>query len=102
MEVPGPKEGWWLIREITGRDKGVSVLIEQPQADFTSGRPPQGKAGTDLCCFFNENRVSLAGGPDHGGDGGGVPGVETPGWGAGDGAKAGEAGVPLFAELGQG
>ena len=34
--------------------------------------------------------------------GGGVPGVETPGgWGS-DGAQAGEAGVPLFAELGQG
>ena len=34
--------------------------------------------------------------------GGGVPGVETPGGGGGDGAQAGEAGVPLFAELGQG
>ena len=43
-----------------------------------------------------------AGGPDHGGDGGGVPGVETPGGGGDDGAQAGEAGVPLFAELGQG
>ena len=43
-----------------------------------------------------------AGGPDHGSHGGGVPGVETPGGGGGDGAQAGEAGVPLFAELGQG
>ena len=30
------------------------------------------------------------------------PEVETPGGGGGDGAQAGEAGVPLFAELGQG
>ena len=36
------------------------------------------------------------------GHGGGVPGVETPGGGGGDGAKAAKAGVPLFAELGQG
>ena len=40
--------------------------------------------------------------PDHGGHGGGVPGVETPGRCGGDRAKAGEAGVPLLAELGQG
>ena len=39
---------------------------------------------------------------DHGSHGGGVPGVETPGGGGGDRAQAGEAGVPLFAELGQG
>ena len=30
-----------------------------------------------------------AGGPDHGSHGGGVPGVETPGGGGGDGAQAG-------------
>ena len=34
--------------------------------------------------------------------GGGVPGVETPGGRGGDGAQAGEAGVPLFVKLGQG
>ena len=41
-------------------------------------------------------------GPDHGSHGGGVPGVETPGGRGSDRAQAGEAGVPLFAELGQG
>ena len=39
---------------------------------------------------------------DHGSHSGGVPGAETPGRCGGDRAKAGEAGVPLFAELGQG
>ena len=41
--------------------------------------------------------------PDHGGHGGGVPGVSST-WRAvaATGAEAGEAGVPLFAELGQG
>ena len=43
-----------------------------------------------------------AGGPDHGSHGGGVPGVETPGGRGSDRTKAGEAGVPLLAELGQG
>ena len=43
-----------------------------------------------------------AGGADHGGHSRGVPGSQAPGGRSGDGAKAGEAGVPLFVELGQG
>ena len=41
-------------------------------------------------------------GTDHGGDGGGGAGSQAPGGWGGDGAQAGEAGVPLFAQLGQG
>ena len=41
-------------------------------------------------------------GADHGSHGGGVPGAKTPGGRGGDRTKAREAGVPLFAELGQG
>ena len=44
-----------------------------------------------------------AGGADHGGYSRGVPGSQARlAGGVGDGAEAGEAGVPLFAELGQG
>ena len=41
-------------------------------------------------------------GADHGSHSGGGPGAETPGGRGSDRAQAGEAGVPLLAELGQG
>ena len=47
-------------------------------------------------------RRGRAGGADHGGYSRGIPGSQAPGGRRGDGAEAGEAGVPLFAELGQG
>ena len=48
------------------------------------------------------HRAWRAGGADHGSHSRGGPGAETPGGRGSDGTKAGEAGVPLLAELGQG
>ena len=48
------------------------------------------------------HRAGGSGGADHGRHSRGGPGAETPGRCGGDRAKAGEAGVPLLAELGQG
>ena len=78
-------------------------LLPARSADAGGGPPSRerGAGGVDRDPQPGDER-GRAGGPDHGGHGGGIPGVETPGGGGGDGAQAGEAGVPLFAELGQG
>ena len=78
-------------------------LLPARSSDAGGGPPSRerGAGGVDRDPQPGDER-GRAGGPDHGSHGGGVPGVETPGGGGGDGAQAGEAGVPLFAELGQG
>ena len=106
-----------LVAKLLAGGEGVMVVkMSSPGRSFGGvadyclhdpgcrGRPtiPRARSGWSGPRPATWRRARRAGGPDHGSHGGGVRGVETPGGGGGDRAQAGEAGVPLFAELGQG
>ena len=93
-----------------GQDVGPGALVRwrggllPARSADAGGGPPSGErgaGGVDRDPQPGDER-GRAGGADHGGYSRGVPGSQAPGGRRGDGAQAGEAGVPLFAELGQG
>ena len=103
-EHAAARRPWKPLSEPVRADFSAPTGVRPPGSGAGAGEGPTQKCGAGGVDRYPQpaDEPGRAGGRGDGGHRGGGSGAQTPGEWVGPRPEAGEAGVPLFAELGQG